>query len=261
MYFIAMLVQLEFTNRDRSLAPGDGEDAYSAILKTITREDREAGQALHDAKRHKRMSLAIVDNELQRTLLRLTFTGMDGLEHAIALTNALAARPRLQIRSATCRVKGVDLSNPDWCNISTWADLLSGPHGQYIEFAFTTPTAIAKRDGDNNRFFSLFPEPLDVFSGLAWRWRALRGPELPGNLERFIDKGGLVVRSHRLHTTSFETSERRQIGFVGSVTYTFLSDDVLYVAALNSLARLAAFTGVGYHTAQGMGAVKVKIQV
>jgi CRISPR-associated endoribonuclease Cas6 len=259
MYFVAMTVELEFENRDQPLTAADGVYAHSAIFNTLSEEDAEAGEILHDMKRHKRIALAIVDSDAHTAQLRLSFMAKDGLAHFNSLANALATRPRLQIGKTTCSVNGIDLVDSEWSAISTWADLLSGPHGQYITFSFTTPTAIAKSDGNGNRFFSLFPIPLDIFSGLARRWQALEGPALPEDLEDFIYAGGFVVTRHRLRTTSFRTSRRTQIGFTGSVTYTFLEDDVSCVAALNSLARLAAFTGVGYQTARGMGAVRVRI--
>ncbi len=66
-----------------------------------------------------------------------------------------------------------------------------------------------------------------------------------------------MVSRHKLRTVQFRTKERTQIGFVGQVVYECRKKEVECVAALNSLAQLAHFTGVGYQTARGMGAVQV----
>ena len=259
MYFVRMNVQLEYENRDERLTVADGVHAHSAIMHTLSNMNPEAGRKLHDIARHKPMSIAILNGTDHDARLQLTFMADEGLEYVNLLMNGFSARSHLQIGETICKIAGVDLGNSKLAAISTWADLLSGPHGYYLEFRFRTPTAISKTDNDGKRFFSLFPVPLDVFSGLARRWESLHGPSLPGDLQDFIHKGGCVVTKHRLRTTSFHTSRRTQIGFIGSVTYTFLEKIPSYVAAINALARLAAFTGIGYQTARGMGAVNIRI--
>jgi CRISPR-associated endoribonuclease Cas6 len=115
---------------------------------------------------------------------------------------------------------------------------------------------------------SLFPAPLDVFSGLSRRWQSLEGPALPDGLEHFLQVGGCVVSRYGLRSVEFRTSERTQIGFTGWVIYRVAyrspqtspnDNEATHIAALNALGRLAFFTGVGYQTARGMGATKVMV--
>jgi CRISPR/Cas system endoribonuclease Cas6 (RAMP superfamily) len=68
-----------------------------------------------------------------------------------------------------------------------------------------------------------------------------------------------VVANYRLRTVEFRTQERTQIGFVGWAVYECRKLEAAHVSALNALARLAFFTGVGYQTARGMGAVKTTL--
>lgn len=252
-----MTIQLQAENR-RVLNITDSVYAHAAILHTISEANAELGGTLHDMRRHKRMTLALVDSHHQTSTLRLTFMAQDGLAYAQTLVNMLSVRPVLQLGKTTCQVGTVDLTT-EWAGVSTWADLTSETSGRHIRFDFASPTAITKCDEKGGRFTSLYPEPQDVFSGLAKRWQALQGPALPGELIRFLQTGGCVISNYRLHTIKFVTPERTQIGFTGWVVYECRKNEPAHVAALNALARLAFFTGIGYQTARGMGAVKTSL--
>jgi CRISPR/Cas system endoribonuclease Cas6 (RAMP superfamily) len=63
-----------------------------------------------------------------------------------------------------------------------------------------------------------------------------------------------------LQTVELALPGYKQIGFVGTVLYECRRKDPIYVPTLNALTRLAFFTGVGYHTAQGMGTVEVELK-
>jgi len=259
VYFVAMTLPLQPQAHRASLTVADGVYVHAAIHHAISGVDADLGRALHDMRRHKRMTVALVGNSRKAATLRLTFMASDGLAYANTLVNALSARPALRLGQTVCDVGSADLTSSDWAGMGTWADLMAGPTGRYIRLAFLTPTAITKRDANGGRFTALYPEPGDVFSGLARRWQALVGPALPDDLDQFVQGGGCVVSGYRLHTVQFRTPERTQIGFTGWVVYECRKDSAGQMAALNALARLAFFTGVGYQTARGMGAVQPKI--
>lgn len=253
MYFVALLLQLKLRGPHSKLTVADGVYAHAAILNTITEVDAEAGRKLHEMRRNKRISIALIDS----ATLRLTFMAEDGLAYANMLVNRLAAYPTLRLGSVIGEVDTVNLADPDWAGISTWADFVDN-YENSLQFRFITPTAITKRGQGNTRYMSLYPDPLSIFSSLARRWQALNGPKLPHNLAEFIESGGCVVSRHNLHTIEFSMEGHTQIGFVGRAVYKCrTTDQVEYIAALNALARLAPFTGVGYQTARGMGAVQV----
>lgn len=257
MYFVAMLLKLKMRGQQSKLTVAEGVYAHAAILKTIFEADPKAGRELHDLQRHKQVCMAIVDSRKNTASLRLTFMAEDGLSYATILINVLAAHPTLQLGKVMCDIEAVNLANTEWSGVSTWSDLM-GPPASHFYFRFITPTAITKRGDNNNRFMSLYPEPLDVFSGLAKRWRALDGPELCSDLERFIKTGGCVIARHELRTVEFSTGERIQVGFVGSAVYEcHKKSRIEYLTSLSALTRFASFTGVGYQTGRGMGAVRV----
>lgn len=256
MHFVAMALRLVPQKRRSRLTVADGVYAHAAALQAIGSQASHLGRMLHNGRRHKRMSVAIVRSDERSAMLRLAFMAQEGLDYAHALMDALATKPILRLGRTTCEVESVDLTNSGWAGISTWADLIPEESSRHIRFAFATATAIMKRAGNNGRFSALFPEPLDIFSGLARRWRSLEGPPLPDNLEEYLRTGGCVVSDYRLHTEKFRTKKRTQIGFTGWVIYECRRNEHTQVLALNALARLAFFTGVGYQTARGMGAVK-----
>ena len=257
MYFVAMVVKLKLQNPQLKLTVAHAVYAHAAILSAITKLNAEVGRELHEMHRNKRISIALIDNVKDSATLRLTFTAEEGLAYAHLLVNRFITCPMLRLGNVICDVDVVNLADPDWAGVSTWSDFVDH-HENSLQFRFITPTAITKRGRGNTRYVSLYPDPLSVFSGLARRWQALDGPKLPNDLEDFIEGGGCVVSRHQLQTIEFNIERHTQIGFVGRVVYECRKTDrIEYIAALNALARLAPFTGVGYQTARGMGAVRV----
>jgi CRISPR-associated endoribonuclease Cas6 len=213
--------------------------------------------------RPKQITTALVQQTLDRAVLRVTLLADESLVLANTLVSAISASKVLRLGKFTCVVEAVDLADPKWGGISNWSEFIATDAATRLHFQFVTPTAIAK-DGRNEgrlvRHFTLLPEPVDVFCGLAWRWHRFGGPPLPYGLRRFIEAGWCVVDRHDLHTASFETPNRTQIGFLGDIEYRCDTTDSTYVPALTALARFAHFSGVGYQTARGMGAVQVSIR-
>ncbi len=259
MYFVSMALTLGHVRRAAPLSAADGPYAHAAVMRAISDMDADAGGVLHDMRAHKRITIALVGGDAWGAILRLTFMAEDGLAYASILADALTVRPSLRLGDTICTVKSVDLAHPVWSGVGTWADILSGEPARRMRLTFVTPTAVMKRDGNGNRFTSLYPDPCDVFSGLARRWRSMDGPPLPGDIEEFVRAGGCVVSGHSVHTETFHTVDRSQIGFLGHVNYECRGGTAPHIAALNALARLAFWGGVGYQTARGMGAVRVDI--
>jgi hypothetical protein len=259
MYFVAMTIQVSFDHPRAPLTVADGVYAHAAILRAISDVDARAGQALHDMRIHKRITIAIVAGDRRGATLRLTFMSAEGIGLATTLMSAMAVRPTLRLGGTTCEVTALSLDDPRWCGVATWADLLTKARGPRVQITFVTPTAVMKRGANGQRFTALYPDPADVFGGLARRWQSLDGPALSSDLEEFVRGGGCVVAGHDLHTETFRTSDRTQLGFVGCVSYECRGGTARHMIALNALARLAFWGGIGYQTARGMGAVRVDI--
>jgi CRISPR-associated endoribonuclease Cas6 len=259
MYFVAMLMTLRPEHQASPLTVADGVFAHAALFHALSGVDSEAGRALHEMRRHKHLTVAVVESKPQHSTLRLTFMGEEGVTYANLLLTALERCSLLRFGSASWRIASVDLSPTVWSGVQTWADFSASPASPYLQVTFVTPTAIMKLDGDRQRFTALYPEPLAFFSGLLRRWQALEGPSLPEGLLPFLQAGKCLISGYELRTEKFQTPERTQLGFRGWVTYESAPHAEAYVVALHALARLAPFTGVGYQTARGMGAVRVSI--
>jgi CRISPR-associated endoribonuclease Cas6 len=212
-------------------------------------------------KGNKPLSIALEEISHRDAKLRVNFMDESGQAYILSLMQAIYEQPNLRLGDVNCIVSGVghlvDRVIPSCCKLQTWNDLVNGSSKHCMFFNFMTPTAFNKCDEDGNRFTWLFPTTVELFTGLARRWRSLSGPSLPNSLEEYIFGGGCLVSSHELKTVKFNTKERTQIGFIGRVTYECRKNDPANINALNSLTRMSFFTGVGYQTARGMGAVRV----
>jgi CRISPR-associated endoribonuclease Cas6 len=261
MHFIAVDITLRKTSR-RTLTVKDAPYAHAAVLNAIMQVDEVAGRRLHDMKRHKPIAIALVDPAPwmnNAACLRVAIMADAAIDYTSIILEALAIEQPLNLGRTTVSIDNVAISCTPWSGVATWADLLQPSTHPTMCFEFVTPTAIMKHDENNKRFSSLLTTPRDIFNSLGQRWKKLNGPSLPDDLNAFLDKGGCFVSHNRTRTTTFRTRERTQIGFIGSVTYQCRTSDPVYVSALNALARLAFFTGVGYQTARGMGLVRTTV--
>jgi CRISPR-associated endoribonuclease Cas6 len=169
----------------------------------------------------------------------------------------------LQLYNTEWQVEEVEFSSSDmWTGISTWADLMNKTLGHHIRFTFATPViVIVKGDNDSNDGYPLsFPSPINVFADLKRRWEVLDGPELPGGWEDFLNAGSCYVSDyHNLRGTMTQTPQGSQIMYSGTVAYEYRKNEPKYNNALNALAQLAFYTGVGRETVRGMGATRIII--
>jgi len=259
MHFIASEIAIRQPAR-RVLTTADAPYAHAAVLNAIKTVDSAASQRLHDAKRDKRFTVSLVDDRHRDPILRVSILADDDHDYASILLAAFASQHKLQLGRATVEVRNVAISGTPWSGVASWADLLQEPPQSAMRFEFVTSTAIMKQDAQGRRFTSPLPVPQDIFRSLARRWKGLGGPPLPYNLESVLETGGCVVSSLQGGTIMFRTQERTQIGFVGAVKYWCRTPDVACVTALNALARLAFYTGVGYQTARGMGLVRTELR-
>ncbi len=209
--------------------------------------------------RNKRFTTAIIAAGHEESRLRLTFFTTEGLMATQALIDALTHQGELRIGRTQWAITAIDISDPEWAGVRSWADLMTTTSGDRIRLTFMTPTAIMKRDNDGRRFSALYPHPADVFLGLHRRWVALEGPALPSDLDAFLGDHGLVVANYQLRTVTFRSRVRTQIGFTGAVLYECRKNSPAHLAAVHALARLAFYTGVGYQTARGMGTVQPSV--
>ena len=230
--------------------------AHAAVMNLIFSVDSGLGRELHDCERRKPVSLAAIALHPPKLTVRIAFMGKRGMRAADALVVALARTGFLQLGSSMWLLTDNRCSGCAWGAISTWADLTEPCSASWLEFNFVTPTAFTKSDGRGNRFVGVLPEPGDVFGSLLQRWNDLEGPCMPPGVVNYIQSGGCRVSDYNTRCVTTQLHERTQKGFVGKVTYELSDRDPACMSAIHQLGRLAFFSGVGYQTARGMGAVR-----
>jgi CRISPR-associated endoribonuclease Cas6 len=255
MNLIAMAIALKHA-RSHCLSVTDARFAHAAVMKTITDVDATMGHDLHAAQQYKPITLAILSANHTSAVLRLTFINHNGIHYANVLMSEWIKKPFLLLGNTECEIDGVDINNHPWSGIQSWTSLMAlDPSDHQLTFEFKTPTAINKVDDQNKRFTGLLPDPQSIFSGLARKWNSLGGPILQGDFINFINTGGCVVSNYQIGTTTFQLPNYKQIGFIGRVTYEFRKNDTACIRSIYSLSRFSFFSGIGYHTTQGMGTV------
>lgn len=256
MFFISITVDLESKQCPPASYLQLSVFAHAAVMNLISSIDSALGRRFHDCARNKPMSLAVVSLKSQRITLRVSFMGQHGMQAANALALALTQTDHLTLGHNRWQIAGFHCSGHPWAATSTWTDLTEPCSARWIEFSFASPTAFSKNDGRNSRFVSVLPEPLDVFSSLLQRWNGLEGPPMPSNLASYVQRGGCRVSDVEIRCITTQLQERTQKGFVGRVTYEVSDKEPACAIAIHQLGRLAFFSGVGYQTARGMGAVR-----
>jgi len=138
-----------------------------------------------------------------------------------------------------------------WAGAITLDDLrrrLDAPPPDAIALEFYTPTSFKLGD-----YIETLPLPRLVFGSLATAWANLAGERLTPAIERFAQEG-IHPDIHRLTRHGPRLNNQPQIGATGRVVYRFLThEDSLLARAINVLADLAFYTGVGRKTTHGMG--------
>jgi len=262
MYFIAMLVKL-FPVKSGDVALKEAwtcGTTLSAALYEVLCTRGEARETLLDGMQdcaHQWIGVAPVNMEGQHATLRVTWLGREALHDVHAWLNALSARPELRLNKGTYRVVSVDLAHPLWSSVRTWADLTRPSPGRFMCLRFISPTVMNTREPEAGSA-GYFPQPSLLFTQLLQKWQRFGGPALPDDVTSFLQRGGYVVADYRLRTEHFLLRDERRWGVVGWVVYECRERDILYARALKWLARLACFTGVGCHTEQGLGLIRLR---
>ncbi len=146
------------------------------------------------------------------------------------------------------------LGSHPWAGYTSIEDLqkkLDEPLPGKFKFEFFTVTSFKLQDKN----LELTPKPKHVFGNLAGAWRQLTGENCVQAIEEYAEKH-LVMGSYQLQTRRTRLHNTLQLGAVGKVEFIRTDqEDHAAARALNLLADLAFYTGLGRKTAQGMGMV------
>jgi CRISPR-associated endoribonuclease Cas6 len=258
-------VILLLAEHDSAPAFSGGQHAHAAFLHDIIGGvDPELASALHDQKARKPFTVSPLQG-LPRSGATEVRAGRQYWLRVTILDEGLfgrflerfiygEARPGLRLGDAHFLVSEI-LTTPGshpWAGYTTLEALQarleeSAPHR--LAFELYTPTAFGWKDGS---VFTL-PLPQLVFGNLARAWEMLSGEDPVAAIESYAQEN-LLPGSFDLRTQAFTMHNKPQLGAVGRVEYVRHSEeDHPLGRALNLLADLAFFTGIGRKTTQGMG--------
>ncbi len=139
-----------------------------------------------------------------------------------------------------------------WAGYVTLEDLqkrLDEPAPGAIILDLQSPTSFSLEKDH----FELIPYPKLVFGNLATAWKAITGDNMVEAIEKYAEKNWRP-ELHRVERKALTLHNHPQLGTVGRVEFRRVDDqDSQPARALNLLADLAFYTGLGRKTAQGMG--------
>jgi len=126
---------------------------------------------------------------------------------------------------------------------------LDEPAPRRFSFEFFSPTQFGYKDD----WKITLPLPRFVFGSLASAWRMLTGDDNVRAIEKYAEEN-LLFGNYDLYTQDAVIENKKHPGGVGKVEY-LLTDkgDSIPARALNALADLAFYSGLGRKTTQGMG--------
>ncbi|HEU0087525.1 MAG TPA: CRISPR-associated endoribonuclease Cas6 [Pseudonocardiaceae bacterium] len=137
---------------------------------------------------------------------------------------------------------------------ASWSELRNGQSRDAWCLEFISPVTFRR----GNRFLP-WPSPSAVFGSLRSSWRSFGAPVV-GDLELDLQFDPLVVTAlcgaSRTERVTVHKQESVLVGgFVGTVRYTL--DGAADPQVIDTLVRLAPFSGVGAYTTRGFGGVRL----
>jgi CRISPR-associated endoribonuclease Cas6 len=139
-----------------------------------------------------------------------------------------------------------------WAGYIALEDLqkrLDEPAPESVILDLNSPTSFSLE----KNHFELTPYPKLVFGNLATAWKAITGENMVEAVEKYAEKTWRL-ELHRTERKTLILHNHPQLGIVGRVEFRQVEyQDAPLARALNLLADLAFYTGLGRKTAQGMG--------
>ncbi len=251
MHHIALLLTLRLIEEEQDPFPME-EQALACAIRRLLEQEIVPRQALG-------ITAAVLGQDEESVRIRLSFSGSD-VTSVITFLHDLTARSPLHLCQRRYEVASIDLAHPFWSRVNSWVDILAPSTARIMHFAFATPLITKEPANQMSRDALPFPEPIPLFSSVIDSWLGLGGPGLPADARQLVQATECVISLYRLRTCPVALGEHSCTGYLGWIEYECRQSDHPYLASLISLARLAFFTGAGYHTAQGMGVTNVRLR-
>ncbi len=230
--------------------PQAGPGLQAAVLAALREVDPQLSQRVHDWPAPKPMALA--------GLLDLDTFEVGLLDDVLVAPVQAALHPGRGLRVGRSRYAVAAIRSSQ----RSWDELATAPMITPWRLRFVTPTTFhTNRDG-SVRCNRPLPDPELLFGSLLRRWRTYSDVALADVTEELLG-WGVTLDAYRLQTGPHLVNTRphqTEIGFTGVVTVSptrapRLPDTAVHGIA--SLARLGVFAGVGAHTMQGMGCLRL----
>ncbi len=261
---MSLLAAVVHIHSEQALPHWLGRAAQAWLLETVRRVDPALAEALHGGQSRRPYTISVPRGDPADRWLRITSLSAD---LTAVLTETILPRLDQPIRLADVEIRAtaVETEGHPWAGRSDFETLARESYepGSVVlrpGFEFATPTAFHHDD-----LIVPLPLPALVYGGLIHAWNTFSPLPLPVSLDGFAGRFVGVAR-HKIATrmVQFGQSERH-VGFTGTVSFaiapqewTGLTPDEYRqrVQALDLLARVAFYAGIGLRTAVGMGQVR-----
>jgi len=251
MYLIALLLTLRLIEEGQDPIPMEAH-VLACAIKRLLQEETVHRQTVG-------VTAAVLGKDEDYAHIRLSLSGSD-VTSVIDSLHELASRSPLHLCQRRYEVASIELAHPLWSRVNSWADILAPSTARIMHFAFATPLITREQSNQTSRDALPFPEPITLFSSVIDSWLEPGGPGLSADARQLVQATECVISLYRLRTYPVSFGEHSCTGYLGWIEYECRQSDHPYLASRNALARLAFFTGAGYHIAQGMGVTTVHLR-
>ena len=261
---------------DITLRPTMGHHAHAAFLSLLRTGDPAKAAEVHAASRQKPFTVSPLIGKGERRgnflriragtecWLRYTFLDDELFTHFgnAFLTQSLPSIRLGEARFQLSRMVASAGEDTDWSGTHTYEDLIeSAQPGTRIRLEFRSPTAFRKLtpQGKKTRNYANI-DLVRCYQSWINKWNAFAPMQIDKKqvLDFVTHQAGLITVESESKMLDF--GKHKEMGFVGSCSFQFLSDrqteseeEVELLRLANLLANFAFYCGTGYKTTMGMG--------
>jgi CRISPR-associated endoribonuclease Cas6 len=270
---LASLVFTLTAAADTKLPPANARIFHGSLLRWLERDQPELVKLLHDNNERRPYTLSDLHGRFEEKNGWLKLPA--GETYWYRLTGMDAAFIQSVVGSMQKQEHGPQPDDPKlvpgpvfvlpeehhWAQLSSFAEIIEGVLQQSqrrelsntVALRFESPTCFI----ENKQALPL-PVPRYVFGYLANKWQLASPVALPvEDLQHFVES--IFLSQARVETRLVDLQKYKRTGFTGQCRFALhpaLPEN--YRQALQLLAELAFFSGVGSHTTMGMGQVVKK---
>lgn len=253
MRFLACLLTLQYSAAQEPLTLAEQPQLQRDVQAVFF-------SSAHTPRQHL-LSVACLHSSQDQLVLRLTLAEEpQGSTLASLLRRVHSGRP-VQLCQRRGTIRTCAFSDRVWTGVSTWADFQADSPPASFHFTFVTPLLTASPVSRSQPNALPFPEPEIILAPVWESWHHLSGPSLAGlagSAQQIVQATRCMLATYRLQTVALPAL--RSIGYLGWGEYRCFQPQAEAMTALWALVRLAFFTGCGYETIAGFGAIRLVLR-